>query len=338
MDLHLIWYLLLGVLLVGYAILDGFDLGVGIVHPLAKTDQERRLFVNAIGPLWDGNEVWLVTFGGVLFAMFPEAYATIFSGFYIAFMLLLFALIFRAVSLEFRSKMESRAWRRLWDWAFFGSSLLATLLFGVAIGNAMWGVPLDERGLFAGNFFDLVGPYQVLVGLLAVAMFAMHGTMFLFLKTEGAVQDRLGRWTWHTWGAFLVLYMLTTIYTLVRIPRATANFDRYPWGIMIVVISVLAIANIPRALFQRSYGQAFLSSSLVIASLLALLGLAIYPNIVPASNGAEMSMSVQDASSSPLTMKIGLLIVAIGFPFVLAYTSVIYWTFRGKVQLGDHSY
>jgi cytochrome d ubiquinol oxidase subunit II len=338
MDLHLIWYLLLGVLLVGYAILDGFDLGVGIVHPLAKTDEQRRLFVNAIGPLWDGNEVWLVTFGGALFAMFPEAYATVFSGFYLPFMLVLFALIFRAVSLEFRSKMTSRRWRIAWDWAFFGSSLLATLLFGIAIGNAMWGVPLDPRGLYAGDFFDIVGPYQLLVGLLAVALFAMHGTIFLYLKTEGGVQERLGRWMWHTWGAFLVLYMLTTIYTLVRVPRATANFERYPWGILVVVVSVLAIANIPRALFNKSYGQAFLSSSLVIASLLGLLGLANYPNLVPASNGPALSMTLENASSSPLTLTIGLIIVVIGFPFVLAYTAVIYWTFRGKVQLGDHSY
>lgn len=338
MDLHLIWFLLLGVLLVGYAILDGFDLGVGIIHPMAKTDRERRLFVNAIGPLWDGNEVWLVTFGGALFAMFPEAYATIFSGFYIAFMLLLFALIFRAVSLEFRSKIQSTVWRNLWDWAFFGSSLVATLLFGVAIGNAMWGVLLDSRGLYAGTFFDLLGPYQLLVGLLAVALFAMHGTIFLFLKTEGAVQERLGRWTWHTWGAFLVLYMLTTIYTLVAVERATENFERYPWGAILVAVSILAIANIPRALFNRRYGQAFISSSIIIASLLGLLGLAIYPNIVPASNGAEFNMTLQNASSSPLTMKIGLLIVVIGFPFVLAYTGAIYWTFRGKVSLGDESY
>lgn len=338
MDLHVTWYLLLGVLLVGYAILDGFDLGVGIMHPLARTDHERRLFVNAIGPLWDGNEVWLVTFGGALFAMFPEAYATIFSGFYLALMLLLCALIFRAVSLEFRSKVSSESWRRGWDWAFFGSSLLATLLFGVAIGNAMWGIPLDERGLFVGSFFGLLGPYQLLVGLLAVSMFAMHGTIFLFLKTGGAVQERLGRWAWHTWGAFLALYMLTTVFTLVSVPRATTKFDRYPWGIILVLISILAIANIPRTLFNRRYGQAFLSSATVIATLLGLFGLAIFPNIVPASTGAEFHMTLENASSSDTTLKIGLLIVAIGFPFVLAYTSVIYWTFRGKVQLSEDSY
>jgi len=338
MDLNLIWFGLLGVLLAGYAVLDGFDLGVGILHPLARGDRERRLFVNAIGPLWDGNEVWLVTFGGALFAMFPEAYATVFSGFYIAFVLLLFALIFRAVSLEFRSKIEAPAWRSAWDWGFFGSSLLATLLFGVAVGNVVIGIPLDERGVFAGGFFDLLGPYPILVGLLAVALFAMHGAIYLFLKTEGAVQERLGKWIWHTWGGFLVLYLLTTMMTLVRVPTATANFEHLPWAAVLVLVKVLAIANIPRSIFHRKYGQAFLSSGLTIVILVGLLGLAVYPNIVAASNDPAHSLTLYNAASSPKTLGIGLLIVAIGFPFVLAYTSVIYWTFRGKVQLGENSY
>ena len=338
MDLHLIWFVLLGVLLTGYAILDGFDLGVGILHPLARGERERRLFVNAIGPLWDGNEVWLVTFGGALFAMFPEAYATIFSAFYVAFMLLLLALIFRAVSLEFRGKIASDAWRRLWDGGFFASSLLATFLFGVAVGNGMQGIPLDERGLFAGGVSDLLGPYPLLVGLLAVALFAMHGAIFLFLKTEGAVQERLGRWMWHSWGVFLVLYMLTTMLTLVEIPRATANFAELPWAAAIVVVNVLAIANIPRALFGGKWGQAFVSSSVTIAAMVCLFALAVFPDIVPASNDPAHSLTLYNAASSEKTLGIGLLFVVIGFPFVLAYTAVVYWTFRGKVSLGEHGY
>ncbi len=157
MDLNILWFILLGVLLAGYAMLDGFDLGVGMLHPLARNDEQRRIAINAIGPLWDGNEVWLVTFGGALFAAFPEAYATVFSAFYIPFMLLLFCLIFRAVSLEFRGKMQARSWRRFWDGCFCASSLIATLLFGVAVGNAMIGIPLDERGIFAGSLLDLLG-------------------------------------------------------------------------------------------------------------------------------------------------------------------------------------
>jgi len=338
MNLPAIWFGLLGLLLAGYAVLDGFDFGVGILHPLARGDRERRLFVNSIGPLWDGNEVWLVTFGGALFAMFPEAYATVFSGFYMAFVLLLFALIFRAVSLEFRSKVESPAWRSVWDWGFFGSSLLAALLFGVTVGNVVGGVPLDERGVYTGGFFDLLGPYQLLVGLLAVALFAMHGAIYLFLKTEGAVRDRLGKWMWHTWGVFLVLYLLTTMLTLVKVPTATANFEHYPWAAVIVVLKVLAIANIPRCIFNGKYGQAFLSSTLIIVSLVGLLGLAVFPNLVVASNDPANSLTIYNAASSSLTLTIGLIFALIGMPFVMTYTAVIYWTFRGKVELGENSY
>src|SRR3954447_13632871 len=165
MDIHSTWFLLLGALLSGYAILDGFDLGVGILHLLAPTDHDRRLFLNAIGPIWDGNEVWLVVFGGALFAAFPNAYASIFSGFYLAFMLLLFALIFRAVSIEFRSKVHSPAWRRAWDFGFFASSLLASLLFGVAVGDSLLGIPVDARGVFTGRFLDLLHPYALMAGL-----------------------------------------------------------------------------------------------------------------------------------------------------------------------------
>ncbi len=338
MDLPTIWFGLLGVLLAGYAVLDGFDLGVGILHPLARTDRERRLFINSIGPLWDGNEVWLVTFGGALFAMFPEAYATIFSGFYMALMLLLVCLVLRAVSLEMRGKGESPRWRRFWDGGFFVSSLVATLLFGVAVGNAVRGIPLSERGDYLGSFFGLLHPYPVLVGLLAIALFAMHGSMYLFLKTEGEVQQRLGPWLWHTWGVFLVLYLLVTIFTLIEVPRVVDNFRAFPWIAIVVVLNVLAIANIPRAIFRRQYGLAFLSSTLTIVCMVGLFGVALYPNLVTASNGAEYSLTMWRAASSEKTMKIGLLIVAIGMPFVLTYTAVIYWTFRGKVELDEHAY
>src|SRR5438105_8005855 len=162
-DLHILWFILLGCLLAGYGILDGFDLGVGILHLWVNEDMDRRLMMNAIGPIWDGNEVWLITFGGALFAAFPEAYATIFSGFYMGFMLLLFALIFRAVSIEFRSKMQSPGWRRAWDVGFVFSSVLAALLFGIAVGNGMVGIPLDDRGVFTGSFLDLIKPYPILL-------------------------------------------------------------------------------------------------------------------------------------------------------------------------------
>jgi cytochrome d ubiquinol oxidase subunit II len=337
--LCVIWFALEGVLLTGYAILDGFDLGVGILHPfVARTNDERRLAMNSIGPLWDGNEVWLVTFGGALFAAFPEAYATVFSGFYSAFTLLLFALIFRAVSMEFRSKVASPAWRRFWDWSFFGGSAVATLLFGVAVGNAILGIPLDERGNFTGTLLDQLRPYPLLVGAMTVALFAMHGGLFLYLKTEGAFQERLRDWMWRSWGLFLVGYMLATMYTLALVPQATANFEHWPWAAVVVVANVLAVANIPRCLHWGRPGQAFASSCAVIATLTMLFGLALYPNLVTASNDPARSVTIFSAASSPATLTIMLIIALVGMPFVIAYTAIIYWTFRGKVRLDEHSY
>jgi cytochrome d ubiquinol oxidase subunit II len=338
MDLHFIWFVLMGVLLAGYAVLDGFDLGVGILHPLAGDDRERRLFLNAIGPIWDGNEVWLVTFGGALFAMFPEAYATIFSGFYLPFMLLLFALVFRAVSIEFRSKVHAPGWRRFWDWSFFGSSLTATFIFGVGVGNAIRGIPLDPRGVFRGSPADLLGFYPILVGLLAVALFAMHGAIFLFLKTEGDVQSRLGGWMWHAWGIFLALYLGVTVLTLIGHPQAAENFSRHPWGAVGILVNVLAVANLPRAFFRGRYGEAFVSSSLTIVCMVFLFAMALYPDILTASNDPSRSLTMVNAASSPKTLRLGLIIAGVGMPFVLAYTGIVYWTFRGKVRLGNESY
>ncbi|HET9235404.1 MAG TPA: cytochrome d ubiquinol oxidase subunit II [Candidatus Eisenbacteria bacterium] len=338
MDLHLIWFVIMGALLAGYAILDGFDLGVGMLHPLAQNDRERRLFMGAIGPIWDGNEVWLVTFGGALFAMFPEAYATIFSGFYLAFMLLLFALIARAVSIEFRSKVHAEGWRRFWDGSFFASSFVATLVFGIGVGNAIGGLPLDERGAYVGGLFDLLRPYPVLIGFLAVALFAMHGAIYLFLKTSGGVQERLGRWMWHTWGLFLFVYLLATILTLLRYPHAAANFGRHPWAVAGVVLNILAITNIPRAFFRGKYGEAFVSSSVTIACMVFLFAMALYPNVLVASNDPARSWTIVNAASSEKTLRIGLLIAGIGMPFVLAYTGIVYWAFRGKVKAEESIY
>lgn len=339
MDIHVIWFCLLGILLAGYAVLDGFDLGVGILHPLAKTDEERRFFLNSIGPIWDGNEVWLVVFGGALFAAFPDAYATVFSGFYLPFMLLLFALIFRAVSIEFRSKMQSRGWRIAWDTGFFGSSLVASLLFGVAAGNGMIGIALDSAGNYAGSVLDLLNPYSLLAGMVVVSMFAMHGAIYLFLKLpDGSARQTVQGWMWHTWGIFLVLYLLGTIYTLIAVPRATANFGRFPWAVLGVLTSVLAIANIPRAVYRSKPIEAFASSTLVILSLVFLFSIALFPNLVTASNNTENSLTVYTAASSGGTLWTMLIIALIGMPFVLTYTAVVYWTFRGRVQLGEHSY
>ena len=334
----LIWFMLLGILLIGYTILDGFDLGVGILHPIAKTDEDRRIMMNSIGPLWDGNEVWLVTFGGALFAAFPHAYASVFSGFYVAFTLLLFALIFRAVSLEFRSKTEHRGWRRIWDIGFFCSSLLAAALFGIAGGNIMLGMPVDERMVIVQSVFDQLGFYPLLVGALTVTLFTMHGAIFLYLKTEGDLQKQIERWIWRAFGVFLVVYILTTMVTLVEVPRAVENFKAHPWLWIVPLLNVLAIANIPRAMYLHRPGYAFASSCATIGALAFLFAAAIFPNLVPSTLNDAWSITVANARSSEKTLGIMLIVALIGMPCVLTYTAVVYWVFRGKVKLDRMSY
>jgi cytochrome bd ubiquinol oxidase subunit II len=337
-DLNLLWFVLLGVLLAGYAILDGFDLGVGILHPAARNDKERRLMMNSIGPLWDGNEVWLVTFGGAMFAAFPNAYATVFSGFYVAFMMLLFALIFRAVSLEFRSKRESQTWRRFWDYSFFGASVLATFLFGVAAGNALIGMPVDARGVYTGGFFDLVRPYPILIGLLTVSFAIMHGAIYLYLKTEEELQQIVHRWMWRGFGLTLITYMLATIFTLALIPDVIQNFKLHPWAWIIVVLTVLAFANIPRAIFLGRPFYAFVSSSLTILAIVILFSLSLFPNLVVSSLSPAFSLTIYNAASSQKTLSIMAIIALIGMPIVISYTAFVYWTFRGKAKIGEHGY
>jgi len=338
MDLNIFWFITLGILLGGYAVLDGFDLGVGILHPLARNDQERRLFLNSIGPFWDGNEVWLVVFGGALFAAFPDAYATAFSGFYLPFMLLLCCLIFRAVSIEFRSKYHTKIWRSCWDYAFFTASLIATFLFGVAVGNCIRGIPIGGDKEFIGNLENLLNPYSLLVGVLAVATFAMHASIYLYLRLEGDLKERIHGIIWHTFGCFVVCYIFVTIYTLVTIPSAVFNFQHYPWLWGIVIINVLAIGNIPRAVFLGKPGYAFLSSTLTLLSFTALFGAALFPNLITSNILPEYNLTIYNAASSEKTLKIMRLIAFCGMPFVLSYTAIVYWVFRGKVKLGKFSY
>ncbi|QDT38490.1 cytochrome d ubiquinol oxidase subunit II [Stratiformator vulcanicus] len=338
MDWQTLWFWLLGVLLAGYAILDGFDLGVAMLHFVGRDDKERRLILNSVGPLWDGNEVWLVTFGGALFAAFPEAYATAFSGFYLAFMLLLYCLIFRAISIEFRGKVKSANWRRIWDVGFCVSSSLAALLFGVAIGAAMTGVPLSQRGVFVGNFFHQISPYALTVGAMTMALLAMHGANYLYLKTEGELQARFKPWRWRTFFVFLALFLVVSVWTLATIDRATQNLKEYPWGWVVVVLNVLAIFNLPRGLYHKKPITAFVSSSCMIAAFVFLFGFTLWPNLVTSNPNPEHSLTIYNSSSSIGTLKLMTLVAVIGAPFILSYTAIMYWTFRGKVELDEHSY
>lgn len=338
MDYPTLWFVLLGVLLAGYAVLDGFDLGVALWHPFAKDDGERRLLVNSIGPLWDGNGVWLVTFGGALFAAFPEAYATAFSGFYLAFMAALGGLIFRAVSIEFRGKVDRAWWRVLWDTVFFTASFVATIVYGAAVGAAMAGVPLDNRGIMASSTLEQIGLFSLLTAALTLAAFALHGALFLGLKTTGDLQRRTRVWAWVAYAAYVVLFLITTGVAVATIDRATKNFDDHPWGVIIVVLNFLAVANVSRCLYKGYKGQAFISSGCSIAALVFLFGFALFPDLVASSTDPANSLTIYNSASSTATLKLMALFALIGMPFVLAYTSVVYWTFRGKVRIDKHSY
>lgn len=338
MDLPTLWFALLGVLLAGYAVLDGFDLGVGIVHPLWRTPHERRVAINSIGPLWDGNEVWLVTFGGALFAAFPEAYSSAFSGFYLAFMAALGGLIFRAVSIEFRGKVDRPWWRALWDTVFFAASLVTSIVYGAAVGAAMAGVPLDARGYVASSTLEQIGPYALLVAALTVAAFALHGALYLGLKVTGDARKRTRRWAWRAYAAYVALFLATTTVAITTIPRATANFDEHPWGAAIVVLNFLAVLNISRCLATGRGTQAFLSSGCSIAALVFLFGFALWPNLIASSTRPENNLTIYNAASSDSTLWIMTLFAVIGMPLVIAYTTVVYRTFRGEVRLDEHSY
>ena len=331
-DLNITWFLLVGVLLTGYALLDGFDLGVGTLYLLGKGDVERRTLLNSIGPVWDGNEVWLVVGGGALFAAFPQVYATVFSGFYLPFMLLLFALIFRAVAIEFRSKHESLVWRRNWDVSFSVASILIALLAGVALGNMVVGIPIDKDGLYQGGFFNLLYPYPLLVGITTVALFAMHGAIYTVLKTEGELQERARIWVNWTIGIFIGCYAVTTAATLIFVPQMRENFYAYPVLVVVPIVNLLSVLNIPRESYHKRELLAFAFSCLIIACLLGLFGIGLFPNIVTSSLDSAFNLTLHNAASSPASQTIMFTIALLGMPFVLAYTAAVYWVFRGKVN------
>lgn len=338
MDLNTIWFVLVGVLFTGYAMLDGFDLGVGALHLFVKKDEDRRIFLNAIGPVWDGNEVWLVTGGGALFAAFPVAYATVFSGFYLAFMALLAALIFRAVAIEFRSKEEWKWWRAMWDFGFSAGSIVSSLLIGVAMGNILQGIPLDARGNYTGGFFHLLNLYALIVGLTTVALFAMHGSIYLVMKTEGELQARVRRWVGRTIGVFLFFYVVLNAATLFYAPHLLEIVRARPWLLAVLALNILVVLNIPRQNRKGNEFAAFLSSCAAMALLMVLFGLTVYPQMVLSMPDPQNSLTIYNAASTPKTHMIMLTVAALGVPVVLAYTASIYYIFRGKVKLTPHSY
>jgi cytochrome d ubiquinol oxidase subunit II len=334
-----LWYLIIGVCVVFYVALDGFDLGVGMMHFFTKKDEERRIFLNAIGPVWDGNEVWLVVFGGALFAGFPDVYATLFSGFYDFCMILLAALIFRASAIEFRSKRNSKRWRFTWDTIFSISSLAITIGLGLAIGNLMEGIPLNKNEDFVGNFDIFFRPFPILIGFFTISLLMMHGSIFLTLKTEGQLHNRLRTWSIRCILIFIGFFILTTIVTWIHAPHMIHKFLKNPWLSVVPLAALCAILNVPRMYTRNQDGLAFLSSCFCILFLFCIYGIGTYPNLVRSTlNPEENSLTFFNSSASALTLKVLLIIVLIGIPMVLAYGTMIYRIFRGKVKIDSSSY
>ncbi len=337
-DLHIVWFLLIGLLLTGYAILDGFDLGVGGLLLFTKGDTNRRILLNSIGPVWDGNEVWLVVGGGALFAAFPDVYATVFSGFYLPLMLLLAGLIFRAVAIEFRSKEPSPRWRSAWDTSFCVASILIALLMGVALGNIVLGVPVGADREYAGGFFNLLNPYALVVGITTVALFLMHGSIYLVMKTEGELQAEVKRWVKSTLIFFGVCYGALTIATFVFAPHMADKIRQQPWLFLLPLASLLAIANVPREMSHGREQRAFLFSCLSIAFLMSLFGLGMFPNMVPSTTNVAYNLTAFNAAASEATLTTMLSMALLGMPLVITYTITIYAVFRGKVKVAHLHY
>lgn len=333
-----IWYILVGILFTGYAVLDGFDLGVGALHLFVKGDHDRRILLNAIGPVWDGNEVWLVVGGGALFAAFPGAYATVFSGFYMPFMLLLVALIFRAVAIEFRSKEPSPIWRQTWDVLFSVGSIFSSFVIGVALGNITRGIPLDSNGEFVGTFIGLFNPYSVFLGFTVVVLFAMHGAIYLTMKTEGDLQRVVKRWVSKLILLFIGCYLIFNLSTLIASPYLTKIIFSRPIIFVVLALDMLVLLNVWLLIRAGKEFAAFLSSCLMMALLMMTFGISYYPNMVLSWPSPENSLTIDNCSSSHYTLGLLSIIVVVGLPMVLTYTTSIYWIFRGKTKLTDTSY
>ncbi|WP_313317635.1 cytochrome d ubiquinol oxidase subunit II [Stenotrophomonas sp.] len=365
--LRVIWWLLLGVLLIGFAIMDGFDLGVGALLPfVAKTDEERRLVINTVGPVWEGNQVWLVLGGGAIFAAWPPLYAVSFSGFYLAMFVILFALILRPVGFKYRGKMPSQRWRNNWDWALFIGGFIPALIMGVAVGNVLLGVPYHfddtQRIWYTGTFFGLLTPFALLAGLLSVAMLVAHGAAMLVIKTDGPVADRSARYgsiaailsfvlfaVAGAWVAFgLPGYAITSpvvsdgasnpLLKTVELSAAGGwlhNYSTMPATILAPVVGLLGALASAVLLRKRRGGLAFIASGASIAGIIFTVGFAIFPFLLPSSSQPGSSLTLWDASSSHLTLWIMLLATVVFLPLIIAYTTWVYRVLKGKTTLSE---
>ncbi|AZL69399.1 MULTISPECIES: cytochrome d ubiquinol oxidase subunit II [Pseudomonas] len=361
--LRLIWWVLLGVLLIGFAVMGGFDLGTGTLLPfIAKTDLERRVVINAVGPTWEGNQVWLVLGGGAIFAAWPQLYAVSFSGFYLAMFIILVALIIRPVAFKYRSKLESKAWRNSWDWALFVGGFVPALICGVAVGNVIQGVPFrltpEMYIYYDGSFFELLNPFAVLCGLVSVSMLVAHGAAWLRIKTDGVLADRA-----RTIGSIamlttIVLYALAGValwhwiegYSITSVINTTGpsnplfktaavsqhawftNYDSKPWTLLAPALGFAGTLLACLLLRARRDNLAMLASSLGIAGIITSVGMSMFPFILPSSVDPRFSLTVWDSSSSHMTLFIMLVSTAIFLPLIVAYTTWVYRVLWGKVD------
>ena len=330
MTLNALWFILIGVLFTGFFLLEGFDYGVGILQPfLGKKDEERRVIINTIGPVWDANEVWLLTAGGAMFAAFPNWYATLFSGFYLALLLMLVALIVRGVAFEFRSKDKNPRWRALWDWCIFGGSFVPALLWGVALANIVRGVPIDGDMQYVGGFLYLLNPYALLGGLVSVAVMTLHGAIFLSLRTTDELQERAHRTAQFAWPiATLLLFAL-----VVATYFATDIFKRLGVNPGISAIGAgVAVLLAGWFLHRRQHGWAFGMTSLTIALTVVTVFRGLFPRVMVSSLSPEWSLTIFNASSTPYTLKVMTIVALIFVPIVLVYQGWNYYVFRARVS------
>lgn len=328
-DLNTIWFVLIAILFIGFFVLEGFDFGVGILLPfLARTDDERRRIINTIGPVWDGNEVWILTAGGAIFAAFPHWYATLFSGFYLALFLMLTAMIARGVAFEFRSKDRHPAWRATWDWAIFLGSLVPALLWGVAMANLLKGVPIDASMEYSGGFLDLLSPYTLIAGLASLTAFTTHGAIYLNLKSTDPIRSRAltaVRQVGPIATVLIVLFVAGSYVWTDVLARLGVNPGLVP------LLAVLAMLGAGICVRRRAMGWAFSMTSLAVAFSTATIFLALYPRVMVSSLDPNWSLTIYNAASTPYTLEIMSVVALIFVPLVLAYQGWTYWVFRRRI-------
>ncbi len=335
MELQSIWFFLWGLLWAVFFMTDGFDFGVGTLYPfLGKTDRDKRVMINSLGPTWDGNEVWLLTAGGVTFAAFPTVYAVMFSSLYTPLMLILFALIIRGVSFEFRGKIDDPRWRKVWDTCIFVGSMLPAILFGVAFANIFQGIPIDGQGVYHGSLLTLLNPYGLLGGVLFLMLFLVHGALWIVLKADGDLHDRAVATAGKLWPVLLVVAVIF----LAATKFSTTLYDNYlahPALFLVILVTVAALVGTRFFLAKKAYAKAWFSSSLTIVGCTFFGIIGLFPRMLPSSLRDYHTLTAFNASSSPLTLKIMLTVVVIFIPVVIGYQIWAYRLFWGKITDED---